>query len=90
VTVPRAVALDVLAAIELELLRRDALALPPGLSPEQRAVVRAERVKREFGPASPLWRRCQAFRERLLAGMSQAEFERTMYAVDADKRRRGW
>ena len=85
----RQVAIEVLDAIELELRRRDLLALPPGLSPEQRAVVRAERVKREYGPGSPLWRRCIAFRERLTAAMSWPEFHATMTAVDQDKLVRG-
>ena len=92
-TVPRpsrAVADEVLDAIERELRRRDALQLPAGLTPEQRAVVRAERVKRDRGPASPLWRRCIAFRVRLLAAMPMPEFERTIWAIRDDKRRRGW
>jgi hypothetical protein len=80
----------VLAAIELELRRRDALALPPGLSPEQRAVVRAERIKRDRGPRSQYWARCRALRDRLCARMLPETFRRAMDAVVADKRRRGW
>lgn len=85
----RKVDAEVLAAIELELRRRDALALPPGLSPQQRAVVRAERIKRDHGPRSPYWARCRAFRDRLCAGMSPDACRRALDAVAADKLRRG-
>jgi hypothetical protein len=85
----RAVAGEVLDAIELELRRRDALALPPGLTPEQRAVVRVDRIRREYGPRSKYWARGRAIIDRLCLGMPAETFWRTMAAIDQDKRRRG-
>lgn len=91
---------SIVDAIEAELRYRGPEP-PPGLTAEQRAVVRSERVKREYGPArvrrvdgevvvdQSLWRRCIAFRDRLMAGMSWPEFHATMTAIDQDKRARG-
>lgn len=81
---------EVIRWIEHELERREALRLPRGLTPVQRAIVRSERIKRDRGPRSPYWERCRAFRSGLMHGMSTAEWWATWNAIQGDKRRRGW
>jgi hypothetical protein len=87
-TLPASTARDIVSAIEAELRYRGPEP-PPGLTAEQRAVVRAERVKREYGPRSKLWKRCIAFRDRLTARMSMQDVRTVMDAVAQDKRARG-
>lgn len=55
-------------------------------SPLIRALVRAERVKRAHGPASPLWHRAIALRRRLCAQMSAPEQDQALELVGLDRR----
>lgn len=54
-------------------------------SPLVRALVRAERVKRAYGPSSPLWRRAINLRNRLVCEMSVREQEQAAELVDIER-----